>query len=213
MVCPDFGQIIMYLSTPTVRSWWIQWVVMEQLGIAICDERWWWSISFSETLRRLFLHSLSCDLQLLVVEISLQFHRYMGLAWYHWLTCTLHCSQKPLLKSLQSNSSLEYLSNNAEVQDEILHGHCILSIKTIRNAQSDLDCWLLSCSTVTLQLKLCISTWVSDAWDWEETVSSPIGKERNYQVPCNSKTGSSLKWWATARVAHSKEGSGIWLMS
>ncbi len=25
---------------------------------------------------------------------------------------------------------LEYLSNNAEVQDEVLHGHCIPSIKT-----------------------------------------------------------------------------------
>lgn len=58
---------------------------------------------------------------------------------------------------------LEYLSNNAEVQDEILHGHCILSIKMVRNAQSDLDCWLLSCSTMTVQLKLCIFTSVLNA--------------------------------------------------
>ncbi len=64
----DVGQIIIYLSTPTVRSWWIQWVVM-----AACHCYSWWGWCFDalwSILIRLWLHSLSCHLQGVVLEFS-----------------------------------------------------------------------------------------------------------------------------------------------
>jgi hypothetical protein len=66
----DVGQIIIYLSTPTVRSWWIQWVVM-----AACHCYYWWGWCFDALwaiLIRLWLHSLSCHLQGVVLEFSPQ---------------------------------------------------------------------------------------------------------------------------------------------
>jgi hypothetical protein len=35
--CPNFGLVIIYLSTPTVRSWWNQW-----LSIVACHSNSWW---------------------------------------------------------------------------------------------------------------------------------------------------------------------------
>jgi len=54
MICPDLGLIIIYLSTPTVTSWWRQWVVMA----ACCCYLWWrWSSdTLWGTLIRLRLH-------------------------------------------------------------------------------------------------------------------------------------------------------------
>jgi hypothetical protein len=73
MVCSDFGLIIMYSFTPTVRSWWSQWVVM---AACHCYLWWrWWSDTLWVVLIRLWPHSLLCCLQI-VVEISLQFDRY-----------------------------------------------------------------------------------------------------------------------------------------
>ncbi len=41
MVCPDFGVIIIYLSTtPTVRSWWSQWVVMAACHCNLWCQSW-----------------------------------------------------------------------------------------------------------------------------------------------------------------------------
>ncbi len=73
MVCADFGLIIMYSFTPTVRSWWSQWVIM---AACHCYLWWrWWSDTLWVVLIRLWPHSLLCYLQI-VVEISLQFDRY-----------------------------------------------------------------------------------------------------------------------------------------
>jgi hypothetical protein len=72
---PDLVWSITYLSTPTVMSWWSQWVVM---AVHHCYS-WWrgWSDTLWVTLIRLRLQSLSCYLQV-VVKISAQFHRYNG---------------------------------------------------------------------------------------------------------------------------------------
>jgi hypothetical protein len=62
MVCPGFGLLIIYLSTPTVRSSQSQWVVMAALH---CYSWWrWWSDTLWATLIKLWLHSLSCYLQI-----------------------------------------------------------------------------------------------------------------------------------------------------
>jgi len=65
-VCPDFGQIIIYLLT--VGSWWIHTLLFVNEG-----DR---SDTFWVTLISLGPHSLSSYLQIVVAEISLQFHRY-----------------------------------------------------------------------------------------------------------------------------------------
>jgi len=72
-VCPDFGWII-YIPVDIVRSWWSQWVVV------MAAQHWypWWRWSGlilceDATLIRLWLHSLSGYLQIVVVEIFLQF--------------------------------------------------------------------------------------------------------------------------------------------
>jgi hypothetical protein len=77
MVCPDFWLIIVYLSTPNMRSLWSQWVVMaachcHSLGRGQSD-------ILCATLIMLWLHRLYCYFQ--VVEISLQFLRYMCITW------------------------------------------------------------------------------------------------------------------------------------
>jgi hypothetical protein len=79
MVCPDFWLIIVYLSTPNMRSLWSQWVVMaachcHSLGRGQSD-------ILCATLIMLWLHRLSCYFQIVVVEISLQFFRYMCITW------------------------------------------------------------------------------------------------------------------------------------
>ncbi len=62
----DVGQIIIYLSTPTVRSWWILWVVM---AACHCYSWWgWWFDALWAILIRLWLYSLSCHLQGVVLE-------------------------------------------------------------------------------------------------------------------------------------------------
>ncbi len=66
MACPSFWEdyyMLIYthfidlLSTPTVGSWWTQWVVMAAYH---CCLWWrWWSVTLWVTLMRLWLHSLS----------------------------------------------------------------------------------------------------------------------------------------------------------
>jgi hypothetical protein len=69
-----FGWIIICLSTPTVRSWWSLLVVM---AAHHCYSQWrWWSDTLWVTLIRLWLHPLLFHHQIVVVEISLQFHTY-----------------------------------------------------------------------------------------------------------------------------------------
>jgi hypothetical protein len=68
-IAQNFGLIVMFLSTPTVGSWWNQLVPM---AACHCYLWWrWWSDTLWATLIRLWLHFLSCYLQN-VVEISLQ---------------------------------------------------------------------------------------------------------------------------------------------
>jgi hypothetical protein len=59
-VCLEFGWIIMYLSTPTIKSWWSQLWVM---AVCHCYSLWrWQSNTLWVTLVRLWLHSfLSCE--------------------------------------------------------------------------------------------------------------------------------------------------------
>jgi hypothetical protein len=66
----------MYLSTPAIRRQWSQWVVM-QLISGIHDEA--EGLHLWATLTSLWLHSLSGNLQSVVVEISMQTHRCMRL--------------------------------------------------------------------------------------------------------------------------------------
>jgi len=76
-----FGWIKMYLSKPTIGSWWSQWVVM---AACHCYLWWtWWSDTLWATLIRSWLHPLSCYPQIAFVEISLQFHRCM--LWILWV--------------------------------------------------------------------------------------------------------------------------------
>ncbi len=64
-----------YLHQLSWGSWWNQWVVMASHH---CYSWWsWWSDTLWETLIRLWLHSLSCYLQIIIVEISLQFYKYI----------------------------------------------------------------------------------------------------------------------------------------
>ncbi len=58
-----FGQVIINISTPTVRSWWSQWGVMAAHHCYSWGR--WWSDTLWATFRRLWLHSLFCYLQLL----------------------------------------------------------------------------------------------------------------------------------------------------
>ncbi len=73
MVCPDFGWNLLYahLHPPTVGSWWSQRVIM-----AACHCYVWWRCQ-SDTLHvtpiSLWLHLLSCYIQIAAVEIYLQF--------------------------------------------------------------------------------------------------------------------------------------------
>jgi hypothetical protein len=90
MICPDLGLIIIYLSTPTVTSWWRQWVVMA----ACCCYLWWrwWSDTLWGTLVRLRLHSLLGYLQIVIEESFMQVHGYLVLPeptqhLFHKLIC------------------------------------------------------------------------------------------------------------------------------
>ncbi len=69
-------QIFIYLSTPAIRRQWSQWVVM-QLISGIHDEA--EGLHLWATLTSLWLHSLSGNLQSVVVEVSMQTHRCMWL--------------------------------------------------------------------------------------------------------------------------------------
>jgi hypothetical protein len=68
----NFRQVITYLSAPTVSSWWSQSVTL----VAWCM---WWSDTLWATLTRSQLHSVSCclSIQIVVVEVCLQLHRYV----------------------------------------------------------------------------------------------------------------------------------------
>ncbi len=84
MLCLNFGWTIRYLSTPTIGSWWNQWVVKADHHCYL----WWkcWSNSLWPTLTRLQLHLLSRHLWS-VAQISLQYLRWMLVAacqliWY-----------------------------------------------------------------------------------------------------------------------------------
>ncbi len=57
MVCLKSGWTIVFLSMPTVRSWWSQWRVM---AVHHCYSWWrWWSRMLWVMLMRLWLESLS----------------------------------------------------------------------------------------------------------------------------------------------------------
>jgi hypothetical protein len=79
---PDMRWIIIYLSAPTIGSWWSQQVIM---AARHCSSWWrWWSDTLWATLIRLRLHSLWCHLQMVAVEISLQLHRYRCIQFGLW---------------------------------------------------------------------------------------------------------------------------------
>jgi hypothetical protein len=62
MVCPDFGLVDIYLSTPSVGRWGSWWVVM-----AACHCYWWWrwwSDALWVILTQLWLYSISRYLQI-----------------------------------------------------------------------------------------------------------------------------------------------------
>jgi hypothetical protein len=89
LVCPNLGQVVIYSSTPTILSWWSQWVVM---SVHHCYLWWmWWSDTLWATWIRLWMHSLPCYLQR-VVEIYLQLDKPFWLWVANFLggpeTCT-----------------------------------------------------------------------------------------------------------------------------
>ncbi len=81
----QFGLIIIYYLHPLIEIWWTQGVIR-----AACHCYSWWRCSFDNlwvSLVRLWWHSLSYYLQIDIVEISLQFHRYKYLQL--WLSVTV----------------------------------------------------------------------------------------------------------------------------
>jgi hypothetical protein len=76
MVGQNLGWIFVNSSAPTVLSWWRQWVVMA--GCHCCSWRGDGLTHLWVTLIMLWLHSVSCCLQSVVLEFSLQSHRYVG---------------------------------------------------------------------------------------------------------------------------------------
>jgi hypothetical protein len=72
--CTNFRLVILYLSTPTVRSWWNQW-----LSIVACHSNSWWRWQSLSRGYKLQLHLLSYYFPIVVAEISLQFLRYLWL--------------------------------------------------------------------------------------------------------------------------------------
>jgi hypothetical protein len=68
MVHPDLGRLLYTQSTPTIRSWWSQWVVMAACHCYLWCR--WWSDTLWATLIRFWLHLLLCYLQIAVLEIS-----------------------------------------------------------------------------------------------------------------------------------------------
>jgi hypothetical protein len=69
--------------THCLRSWLSHWVVM---ATCHCYSWWrWWSDTLWVSLIRLWLHSLSCYLQIVVVGITLQFHRCVCECVYVWI--------------------------------------------------------------------------------------------------------------------------------
>ncbi len=83
MVWLKFWAGYTYVSTSTIGSQWSPWVVM---AAHHCYLWWrWWSDTLWATLIRLWLHSLLCCHQIVVVEICLQFCRYMRFQQYPFL--------------------------------------------------------------------------------------------------------------------------------
>ncbi len=70
VISPDFGQIVIHLSTAAIGSWWNQWPVM---AAHQCYLWWrWWSDTLWVALITLWLHLLLHYLQIVVLEIPLQ---------------------------------------------------------------------------------------------------------------------------------------------
>jgi hypothetical protein len=89
-VCPDFGLIFIYLSTPTMRSWWSPWVVM---AAHYCYSKrvtvWHFVCNSHKVMTALFVNCLP----FVVVDISLQFHRYLALVTI-WSPSPPHVAMK-----------------------------------------------------------------------------------------------------------------------
>ncbi len=130
VLCPNFGLVvIIYLSTPTVKSWWNQW-----LSIVACHSNSWWrwwcdGLKATVTLTRLQVTTalIVIYFPIVVVEISVQFLRYLwlkllrltaqiayssGFKWLYlicWISCFGHfvfmCHLSTFLSHLDNFSS------------------------------------------------------------------------------------------------------------
>ncbi len=83
MVFPNCGWVTIFLATPSLRSWWSQWVINHSWQLVTGSSWWrWWSDTFVCNLRKVKT-AFICQLWGFVGEISLQSHRYVEWLLYN----------------------------------------------------------------------------------------------------------------------------------